>query len=200
MARRPRINPADATLEERLRDSDDQGIVDFRAGTLTELDRMGSELQRMASEVEQLNALLKEYRSPLNALRHDDIIVVEVFLTLSSIWAAFTLWTNPTLFDLFRSSFHFASSIESNERAWALVAATAALLKIIGILSVCLMGLRSAVLRCARYGGLALSGMFWTIFGGSAVLGSSATTPTLFGFPCLLMGLFAWWSLLRLAK
>lgn len=173
----------------------DASVIGFRTGTLRELQHMSDELERLSGEVEQLNELLAKYRSPIYSLPHRDIVVIEVFLSLASIWAAFTLWHVPTLFESFPSAFRLIEAFEGNESAWAIFASGAALLKIVGI-ATCIFG-DTTWGRIIRYAGLAMSGLFWSMMGGGVMLGNPNT---LFGFNSLLMGLFSWWSLLRLVK
>jgi hypothetical protein len=174
---------------------EDVGVVGFRVVTLQKLQWMSDELVRMTSEVEQLNGLLRKYRSPLYMLSQRDVIVIEAFLSLASLWAAFTLWHVPTLFESFPGTFRLIEALHGSESSWALFAFIAAITKIIGLMT-CLTS-DTTWGRIARYVGLAMSGLFWSVMGGGVLLGNPNT---LFGFNSLLMGLFSWWSLLRLVK
>lgn len=170
-------------------------VANFRVGTLRELEHMASELGRLSGEVEQLNVLLDKYRSPLYSLPQRDIVVIEVFLALASTWAAFTLWSTPTLFESFPSAFRLIQAFEGNESRWAAFALMSALLKVAGITTSIISDQSWG--RLIRFLGLAMSGLFWSLMGGGVMLGNPHT---LFGFNSLLMGLFSWWSLLRLVK
>jgi len=186
----------DADFAEHSADHpSDASVIGFRTGTLRELQHMSDELTRLSGEVEQLNQLLEKYRSPLYTMPKRDIVVIEVFLSLASLWAAFTLWHNPQLFESFPSAFRLIEMIQGNEKSWAAFAVLGAFLKIIGIVT-CIAGDPSWG-RTIRYAGLAMSGVFWSTLGGGVMLGNPNT---LFGFNSLLMGLFSWWSLLRLVK
>lgn len=167
----------------------------FRVGTLRELQRMSDELGRMSTDIEQLNDLIDRYRSPLYSLQGRDIVVIEVFLSLASIWAAFTLWHTPSLFETFPGSFHLIEAFEDNEADWGIFAGLSAILKISGLVTG--LGGNQTWGRLLRYLGLSMSGVFWSLMGGGVLL---SNPHTLFGFNSLLMGLFSWWSLLRLAK
>jgi hypothetical protein len=173
----------------------DVGVVGFRVVTLQKLQWMSDELERMTSEVEQLNGLLRKYRSPFYMLSQRDVIVIEAFLSLASLWAAFTLWHVPTLFESFPDTFRLIEALAGSESSWALFAFVAAVIKIVGLMT-CLTS-DTPWGRIARYVGLAMSGIFWSVLGGGVLLGNPNT---LFGFNSLLMGLFSWWSLLRLVK
>ena len=202
MARRPKpthkidieINDADYA-EHSAEHPNDESVVNFRVGTLRELQQMSDELQRLTAEVEELNGLLGKYQSSLYRLTQREIVVLEVFLSLASIWAAFTLWTNPSLFESSPLNFRVIEAFQGNEFGWAAFALAAALLKLVGI-ATCLTGDPSWG-RTVRYVGLAMSGLFWSLLGGGVMLGNPHT---LFGFNSLLMGIFSWWSLLRLVK
>lgn len=195
-SRKVDIELNDADFAEHSADHpSDQSVIGFRTGTLRELQHMSDELERLSGEVEQLNELLEAYRSPLYSLPNRDIVVIEVFLSLASIWAAFTLWHNPQLFESFPAAFRLIEMIQGNEKSWAVFALLAAALKVVGI-ATCVFG-DTFWGRVVRYAGLAMSGLFWSMMGGGVMLGNPNT---LFGFNSLLMGLFSWWSLLRLVK
>jgi hypothetical protein len=189
------LNDDDFTHHVINAPDDAAGVAGFRVGTLRELQRMSDELQRMSADVEQLSALLEKYRSPLYVLGHREVVVLEVFLSLASLWAAFVLWHDPMLFESFPAAFRLVQAFEGNEQIWGAFAFVAAVTKLIGIIACVTRDPTWG--RVVRYIGLAMSGVFWTVMGGGVMLGNPNT---LFGFNSLLMGAFSWWSLLRLAK
>jgi hypothetical protein len=202
MAKRPKPPPKlnieldDADFEGRAATHpEDVAVVGFRVGTLRELQRMSDQLVSMTADIEQLTGLLRKYRSPLYVISRRDIVVIEIFLSLASLWAACTLWRVPTLFEQSPAAFSLIRMIAGRESSWALFALVAAVIKIIG-LTACLTSDRGWG-RIARYTGLAMSGLLWSVMGGGVLLGNPNT---LFGFNSLLMGLFSWWCLLRLVK
>lgn len=202
MARRPKpahkidIEINDADYAEHSSDHpNDESVVGFRVGTLRELQQMSDELQRLTAEVEELNGLLNKYQSSVYRLSQREIAVLEVFLSLASLWAAFILWGSPSLFESSPATFRIIDAFHGNESSWAAFALVAGLLKLTGI-ATCITGDPSWG-RTVRYVGLAMSGLFWSLMGGGVMLGNPHT---LFGFNSLLMGLFSWWSLLRLVK
>ena len=200
MARKPssrieiKLDDADF-VEHSAEHPSDASVIGFRTGTLRELQRMSDELVRMTADIEQLNGLLRKYRSPIYAISQRDVIVIELFLSLASLWAAFTLWHVPTLFESFPGAFRLIQMLQGNESVWATFALISAMTKIVGLTTS--LTESNSWGRIARAVGLAMSGLFWSVMGGGVLLGNPNT---LFGFNSLLMGLFSWWSLLRLVK
>jgi hypothetical protein len=116
---------------------------------------------------------------------------IEVVLSLSSLWAAWVLTTGPGNFLVYPHAFELASRL-GNEHEWACAGIIAATLKISGLLLCRTAWVCTALVL--RLSGIAMSGSFWFLLGLSAVEGNP---DTLFGFPVLLLGISAWWLLIR---
>jgi uncharacterized membrane protein len=194
--RRPvAITPDDSDFRSRV-ETGDRGIVEFRVGTIRELDRMAHDLERMSIQIAELNELLRIARAPLYLLRQTDIVVIEILLSLSSLWATAVLWLSPYHFTGINAPYRSAIGLAGYERAWAAFALAAAAMKILGLALVYSRQDKrgSLIPRCI---GLAMSGFFWCLMSGTTLI---ANPDTLFAFSGLLMGLVAWWSVLRLAR
>lgn len=158
-------------------------ITDARA--VEKLD----ELREMLYGIDQR---LVKSASWLRLMRRHDIYVLEGFLLLSSFWATFVLFTPPSNFATFPHAFDLIASLDGHENMWAAFAAVAAIVKFVGLLLTASMPSSGRALRAF---GLAMSGLFWTVMGVSTVAGNP---DTLFGLPGMLMGVLAWWALLRI--
>lgn len=117
---------------------------------------------------------------------------IEIMLSFSSLWAAWVLLKGKQdPFTTYRAAFLIASRLGS-EQHWAYVAIIGAATKLIGLwLSRTTFICTALVLRLT---GIAIAGAFWFLLGASAVYGNP---DTLFGFPIMLLGVSAWWLLIR---
>lgn len=125
----------------------------------------------------------------LNAER----FMVEIFLCISSIWAAAKFLTLPKYFTLYMSGYAFLTDLNITEQDWGLIAAIAAALKIIGLTMTMFRFCRGCglAMRCV---GLLISGFFWNVLGLSFLMGNSDSVTAI---PMALMGCAAWWTLIR---
>lgn len=108
----------------------------------------------------------------------------EFALMLCGFWAAWVLYTPPSNFGTFRSSFALAAMLSKSETTWATIALSSALCFLTGF-ALAVIDWR---VRCAwRFiqVGIVLSVLFWTAMGMSTVLGNP---DTLYGVPILVMG------------
>lgn len=117
---------------------------------------------------------------------------VEIALIPCSVWAAKCLWTAPSNFTAFPAGWRLAGHLLPEEWMWGALAATAAMVKMIG-LSMSLSNrfiVLSTILRCI---GLGSSGTFWFLIGLSTVMGNQ---DSLYGPMAIAMALSAWWVLI----
>lgn len=129
-------------------------------------------------------------------LRRADIQVLEITLTLSSIWAAYVLFTGPSNFHTFPSAFDLAERLAGHESTWGGAATVAAVAKVMGTAMTPVGTLHTLGVRL-RVIGLALSGAFWLVLGVGTLWGNP---DTLFGFSGgIMMGVLALWSAVRVA-
>jgi hypothetical protein len=117
---------------------------------------------------------------------------IEIVLALSNLWAAVALLSRTRdPFTAFQTAFALASRLGSEEH-WACVAFIAGATKLVGL------GISPTRFVCTalvlRIGGLGISGAFWFLLGLSTIYGNPHT---LFGFPIMLLGISAWWLLIR---
>jgi hypothetical protein len=121
---------------------------------------------------------------------------VEVFLSSSSLWAAWVLLSGETWQGGMvgaKAAFITAASLGS-EMHWGSVALIAALLKIGGIaMTFTRFATLALVLRLA---GIGISAVFWILLG---VLAIHDDPYLLFAFPVVQLGVAAWWMLVRLS-
>lgn len=121
--------------------------------------------------------------------------LVEVYLSVASLWAAFVLFTPPSNFASFPMSFALVESIQGQESAWATMALVGAILKIIGLAIRLLLPLRMTVTSyLMRSMGLAFSGFFWMLMGVSALVGNPDSLFSIWG---PLTALAAWRTLVK---
>lgn len=157
---------------------------------------------KVSEQISQMEMLLNQVQSNLQKVRYIHLIQVahvaifEVMLTISSCWAAYVLLVPPPLFVETSPAYWLASAIFP-EYSYGLFALVAALVKMLGM-AISVADYQPTAGRWIRCVGLAMSGVFWTIMGVSAIYG--AATSTLFGVTGLLMGIFALWSALRVMK
>ena len=120
---------------------------------------------------------------------------IEAILSVCSVWAACSLWWAPDSFAAtYGVYFSLLAKINDHTDHWAIFAAAAALLKLVG-LAACLLRFRSHDIGLtARCIGLAMSGVFWALAGMSSVM---ANPTTIGGIPMTIMGVAAWWTLIR---
>lgn len=170
------------------------------SGTWVEEDQQHVFFGRDMSSFQQLEVIEKELAlvskrlrlaAVIIGLRRTDIPVIEVMLTLASIWAAVILATPPSNFAAFPAAFAWVNSLESQERFWACLAGFAAALKVVGLLITDRFPPAGGLFRCV---GLAMSGMFWVTMALGAIWGNP---DTLFAFAGLMWGILSWWSILR---
>lgn len=189
------ITPDDADFHESIT-AGDKTVIEFRVGTIRELDRMARDLEKMTREIVDLSELLRKARAPFYLLRQTDITVIEIFLSLSSIWAFLILVFSPFHFSGQESNYRNILGLSGRENFWAAFAFIAALMKLFGLSLVYLRKKKDSSL-IPRYIGLSMSGVFWCLMGASTIVGNP---DTLFGFTGFLMGIVAWWSVLRLTR
>jgi hypothetical protein len=154
-----------------------------------ELDR----LREIEHQLREINHRVGRLPAVVRYLRERDLWAIEVFLLISSCWAASVLLRPPSNFAQFPSAFGIAEMLSRNEQLWGYLVACAAGLKIIGITFYFKHRTIGVVLRCM---GLACGGTFWCMMGLSTVIGNP---DTLFGFAGFMMGVLSWWSILRVS-
>jgi len=123
-------------------------------------------------------------------IREWEPFALEVFLTISSLWAAVRMLFGGPVF-LAASTIQY---LEPNIGIWKLVVTIAGLTKL-GGLALCLSGTNRNIGLTLRCVGLALSGIFWTVFG-TLLLVLDPQAP-ISCVPLMLMGISAWIALLR---
>lgn len=116
---------------------------------------------------------------------------IEIVLSLSEMWIAWRLLMPPPKFDN-APNFAFVAEL-ATEPQWACLALLAAGLKIGGLVLTATKRRPEAAIAL-RLAGISLSGTFWVSMGFSAVISNAQS---LFGMPVLLLGVSAWWLLLR---
>lgn len=119
---------------------------------------------------------------------------LEVMLSLSNLWAAWVLLSAGSWQNIIsaRSALAMAANL-GPETHWGYAALIGATTTIVG-LSLCRTPLVGTPL-VLRLLGIAISGAFWFILGASAIYGNPNA---LFGLPIMLLGISAWWLLIRL--
>jgi hypothetical protein len=123
-------------------------------------------------------------------IREWEPFALEVFLTLSSLWAAVRMWFGGPVF-LAASTIHY---LGPNIGVWKFVVTIAGLAKLFG-LTLCLRNINRSIGLMLRCIGLALSGVFWSVFG-TLLLVLDPQAP-ISCVPLMLMGVSAWIALLR---
>jgi hypothetical protein len=116
---------------------------------------------------------------------------IEVVLSLSSLWAAWVLTSDPSNFQQTPKEFAVALRFGSEHR-WAIVGLAAAIAKISGLVLCRTSWICTGLLL--RLGGVAASGAFWFLLAISKLTGNP---DSLFAFPVLCLALSAWWLLVR---
>jgi hypothetical protein len=121
--------------------------------------------------------------------------MMEILLTISSMWAFVVLETGPSNFATFSRTFLLMQDV-MREEYWGIFALIASALKATGVLLALVprTAASGTVLRCF---GLGMSAAFWSLAGFSTVVGNP---DTLFGFNGILLGAAAWWSIVRLLQ
>lgn len=121
--------------------------------------------------------------------------LVEVYLSVASLWAAFVLFEPPSNFAAYPISFALVESIQGQESAWAVMALVGAILKITGLAIRLLLPTRMTVTAyLMRSMGLAISGFFWMLMGASALVGNPDSIFPIWG---PLTALAAWRTLVK---
>lgn len=152
-------------------------------------------VREMDSQLVTIEKRLRRMSSSTARWHFSDAYMMEVYLILSSMWAAYVLSSGPSNFIMFPSSFAAPRYLMDNEGAWAAFAGIAAMFKLWGFIGQFIFGQKSFFPFIANCLGFAMSGIFWLVMGGSSLYGNP---DTLLGFSGALMGVFATWSLLRL--
>jgi hypothetical protein len=114
---------------------------------------------------------------------------LEIMLTVSSAWAAFALLTASQ--DRWPLGYALPPHMPFSITVWAYAFLISALCKAAGLLCCALWPARGFLLRVV---GLALSATLWASLGAGRLL---EDPHTLFGMPVTLLGVSAWWLLLR---
>jgi hypothetical protein len=180
-----------------MSDEASQSEPDPPSDAKLERERLNSELTALQMILTDINDRLQNNSKLVFLLRMRDIYVLEVLLIFNSCWAAYVLLSRPHLFFNNVGTFAIASLLLHNEWDWAKLALCAAALKAIGVawaLAVNKVNLFGIMIRLA---GLCLSGVFWCTMGISSMVGNP---DSIFSFGGVVMGIFAWWSVIRLVK
>ncbi len=126
-------------------------------------------------------------------LLYTEQYAIELTLTLASLWGSWVFFHPPSNFEMFPGSYRFLIAINNDENFWGALLLIGALLKFLG-LNLCIVYHKHGVGLFCRIVGLAISGFFWPLFG----LSSFTNNPdTLTGVPIGIVGIGAWWTLLR---
>jgi hypothetical protein len=118
---------------------------------------------------------------------------IEVELSFCSLWAAWVLLVAEGWSDVINANSAFVLTANfGSQTIWGSVAFIGATAKLTGLL---LSRTHfSGLVLMLRIGGLWISGTFWLILGLAAVGGHPHS---LFGVPIILLGVSAWWVLIR---
>lgn len=118
---------------------------------------------------------------------------VELIVTVCSVWAAWKMLTGPSNYSLCPHDYALLVHFQVREQGAGFFAAISAVMMTLGLsgswLHFC--PLCSTWFRCV---GLAMGGVFWTVLGVSFLVGNPDSVA---GVPFALMGISAWWTLIR---
>lgn len=155
--------------------------------------RTADELERLQLVLTGIDTRLAQSNRWLLLLRSSDVRLIEIGVTINSLWASLVLLTGPSNFARFPNAFYLVDRLQEEESFWGWFALIAAALKILSLSSV--FGyLKLPGARYYRWTGLSMSGVFWCLMGASTLVGNP---DTLFGFGGFMLGLASWWALVR---
>lgn len=155
------------------------------------------ELSGIQARLRSIDSKLTAYSSFLLLLRLSDIYVLEILLILNSLWAAWVLMTGPSNFSAQPTAYQIMMGVSVNEGFWGIFALVSAAVKIAGISASYLLGRKCIWCLTVRSIGLSMSGVFWCTVGITVMIGNP---DSLFCFGAIVLGVFAWWSVIRLAR
>lgn len=165
----------------------------FFIGRDVTLDRATTQLARLQDVLANIDSRIAKTGKWTRFFRASDVRAVEVAVACNSLWASVVLAIPPSNFAAFPKAFSIAERLGRGESFWSAFAAISALNGVAGMI---VLGCyyRSWLGVLLRATGLSMAGLFWCLMGVGTIVGNP---DTLFGFGAVLIGLAAWWSLIR---
>lgn len=145
-------------------------------------------LTNISEQLQSIDAYLTTYR--LRSANWHLFTVLDVILSIASIWVGYILLTPPSNFEAFPKQFALIINITKSEQAWGAFALIAAGFKI-GALIVRAYG-SVYVATAARGIGRSMSGVLWTLIGTSYLIANPEYS--VFGPIGIMFGNFALWA------